>query len=87
MPDELAEKVAALAARSAIREAQHTSAMRGHADACGFTQCYRDFKGVFGDGTRITYFSCPAGTYGRASPPGVPFSDPPPVALGNKGNR
>ena len=88
MKDEaLAEKVAALARQSAVREAVKSRSMREHADECGFTQFYRDFKSVFGDGTRITWFRCEAGEYGRPHDPGVPFSDPPPVPLAKRGKR
>ena len=89
MPDDfspLQEKVAELAAKSVIREAQRSSAMRRHADECGFTDFYRALQKQFGPGTRITYFSCPAGTYGRPHDAGVPFSDPAPVPL-KRGKR
>jgi hypothetical protein len=86
MPDDLAQKVVALAARSAIREAQHSSRLRRDSDECGFTQFFRDFKAVFGDGTRIVWFRGRDGSYGRPHAPGVPFSDPPPLAL-KRGKR
>ena len=82
----LQEKVAHLAAKSVIREAQRSSLMRQHFDGSEFARLYRDLKSVFGDGVRITYFTCPAGEYGRPHAPGVPFSDPPPVAL-KRGRR
>ena len=85
MRDDLEAKVAALAARSAVRDAEQSRAMREHAHAGGFTDFYRAFQEQFGPGTRITYFDCPAGTYGRPHAPGVAFSDPAPVALKRRG--
>lgn len=87
MRDDLSEKIAALAARSAVREAQHSSAMRQHFDGSEFARLYRDLKSQFGPGTRIVWFKCPAGEYGQPGPPRVPLSDPAPVPLGKKGKR
>ena len=83
--ESLQARVAALSARSAIRSAQSSSRLRADAESSGFIDFYRAFQEQFGPGTRITYFDCPAGTYGRPHAPGVAFSDPAPVALKRRG--
>jgi hypothetical protein len=87
MRDDLQAKVVELAAKSAIRSAQHSSAMRIHSDAGGFTAFARAFQAKF-PGSKITYFSCPAGTFGQPHGVGTPFSDPAALAsLTKKGRR
>ena len=61
--------------------------MRQHFHGTEFERLYLDLKRQFGPGTRIVWFRCEAGEYGRPGPVGVPFSDPPYVAPLKKGKR
>ena len=76
--DDLSRRVAALSARSAIREAQSSSRLRADAESSGFLELYRALQKRFGPGVQILY--CDNGTdhYGAPPPRGVPASDAPP---------
>jgi hypothetical protein len=83
----LQEKVADLAARGKLRSQEQSAAMRRHANESGFTAFARAFQAKF-PGSKITYFSCPAGTFGQPHGVGTPFSDPAALAsLTKKGRR
>ena len=84
--NDLQIRVAALQARSVVREAQRSSRLRIDADECGFTDFYRAFQKQFGPGVRILYFRGSSDSYGQPQPAGVPFSDPPPEPL-KRGKR
>jgi hypothetical protein len=59
--------------------------LRRHSVERGFAEFCRDFSRHFGPVSVLTV-SSEAGTLGRHIGPGVPFSDPPPLAL-KRGKR